>query len=109
MSGGIVVNSSSICKFYFGDFPVSSTVAKKKKSPSAFGRRLKELRVARGLTQVDLSQLTGWPQVMISRMEVSPAWNPTAETVLRLSAALNCTPNDLLMPGSGTDGKSADS
>lgn len=75
---------------------MTTLVAKKRGEPSAIGRRLKELRMARGLTQVELSQATGWTQVAISRMEVSPTWNPTADTILRLAVALNCTPNDLL-------------
>lgn len=77
-------------------------MSKKKKTPSPFGRRMKELRTAAGLTQVELSEATGWPQVMISRMEVSPTWNPTAETILRLAQALKCTPNDLLIEPTAT-------
>lgn len=78
---------------------MASAVAKKRKEASAIGRRLKEIRTNRGMTQVELGEATGWSQVAISRMEASPKWNPTAETVLKLAAALQCTPNDLLIGG----------
>lgn len=71
------------------------TVAKTK-VPSAFGKRLRELRLSRNLTQMDLTSATGIPQSVITRMETSPKANPTAETILKLSVALKCTPNDLL-------------
>lgn len=75
-----------------------AAVAKEKKV-SSFGVRLKAIRLTRGLTQAQLGEMTGWQTNVITRMETSPKWNPTAETVLKLAIALQCTPNDLLIGG----------
>jgi transcriptional regulator with XRE-family HTH domain len=81
-------------------------VARKKQDPSAFGRRLRALRLARGLTQVALGETTGLPQSVVTRMETAPRLNPTMETILKLADALACTPNDLLGYGATpTDGR----
>lgn len=76
-------------------------VSKKKPGPSEFGRRLRTLRLDRGLTQIALGDVTGIPQSVITRMETAPRLNPTMETILKLSDALGCTPNDLLGYGAG--------
>jgi ribosome-binding protein aMBF1 (putative translation factor) len=51
------------------------------------GAQLAAARKARGLTQPDLSALTGIQQAEISRIERG-AGNPTAATLLRLADAL---------------------
>lgn len=51
------------------------------------GAQLAAARRARGLTQPDLSALTGIQQAEISRIE-NGAGNPTAATLLRLADAL---------------------
>ena len=52
------------------------------------GLQFRDARVARGLTQAELSGLTGIPQADISRIERG-AGNPTESTLQRLAHALN--------------------
>ena len=73
-----------------------AVVSKKKKESSPISQRLRAIRLARGLTQVDLGEKIGQPQATVARMETASTWNPSAETILKLAAALGCTPNDLL-------------
>jgi DNA-binding XRE family transcriptional regulator len=54
----------------------------------ALGLQFRDARVSRGLTQADLSGLTGIPQPDISRIERG-AGNPTESTMQRLAHALN--------------------
>jgi XRE family transcriptional regulator, regulator of sulfur utilization len=54
----------------------------------ALGLQFRDARVSRGLTQADLSGLTGIPQADISRIERG-AGNPTESTMQRLAHALN--------------------
>lgn len=68
----------------------------KKKEPSQFGRRLKELRTARNLTQLELTAATGIPQSVITRMERSTKVNPTLETLQKIATALGCTIGELV-------------
>lgn len=68
----------------------------KKTQPSPFGQRLRAIRLARGLTQAQLGAGVGIPQNVVTRMETAARLNPTMETILKLSEALACTPNDLL-------------
>jgi DNA-binding XRE family transcriptional regulator len=54
----------------------------------ALGLQFRDARVSRGLTQAELSGLTGIPQADISRIERG-AGNPTETTMQRLAHALN--------------------
>jgi DNA-binding XRE family transcriptional regulator len=54
----------------------------------ALGLQFRDARVSRGLTQAELSGLTGIPQADISRIERG-AGNPTESTMQRLAHALN--------------------
>jgi DNA-binding XRE family transcriptional regulator len=54
----------------------------------ALGLQFRDARVSRGLTQAQLSGLTGIPQADISRIERG-AGNPTESTMQRLAHALN--------------------
>lgn len=53
----------------------------------ALGLQFRDIRVSRGLTQAELSELTGVPQADISRIERG-AGNPTESTLQRLAHAL---------------------
>lgn len=64
---------------------------------SAFGERVRELRQKRGLTQIELSERSGYPQGRISEIE-SGTRVPNLVTILRLSIALDCKPTALLAP-----------
>ena len=54
-----------------------------------FGARLRELRQKRGLTQVALAEVTGFPQSHISQMERGEKL-PQLATLIRLAVALDC-------------------
>jgi XRE family transcriptional regulator, regulator of sulfur utilization len=54
----------------------------------ALGLQFRDARVRRGLTQAQLSGLTGIPQADITRIERG-AGNPTESTMQRLAHALN--------------------
>lgn len=69
------------------------TVAKRKSEPTEFGLALRRLREAAGMTQEQLSAATGIRAAAISRLEVSPAANPTWDTVTRLAVALGVKPD----------------
>jgi transcriptional regulator with XRE-family HTH domain len=60
----------------------------------AFGLRLKELRVARGMTQEELADHTGFFRTYMSRLETGAA-NPTFDALLVLATALNVAPGAL--------------
>lgn len=67
--------------------------------PSAilFGARLKEKRLALGLTQAELYEQTGITASYISVIERGEA-NPTLEMVEKLSDAVNSTAWDMIRP-----------
>jgi transcriptional regulator with XRE-family HTH domain len=67
-----------------------------KPRPTAFGVRLQSLRLAAGMTQLELGEATGIGRGALAKLEVSPSANPTIETVRKLAVALGCTPNDLI-------------
>ena len=56
---------------------------------------LKELRTARGMTQQELSRLSGIPQNTISMIENKVRGNPGIETLYPLCIALGCTLSDM--------------
>jgi transcriptional regulator with XRE-family HTH domain len=57
----------------------------------AFGLRIKELRVARGMTQEELADQTGFFRTYMSRLETGAA-NPTFDALLVLATALKVVP-----------------
>ncbi|MCO6558496.1 MAG: helix-turn-helix transcriptional regulator [Bifidobacterium sp.] len=59
---------------------------------------LKELRSRRGLTQVQLSELTGLKQQAISEYErgVKNVHLMSLDTALKLAEALHCSPGELV-------------
>jgi transcriptional regulator with XRE-family HTH domain len=54
-----------------------------------FGQRMKEIRQKRGLTQVELSERSGFSQARISELERGSRM-PNLVTILRIAAALEC-------------------
>lgn len=58
-------------------------------------QRIKELRKEKRLTQVQLAQLVGCTQPMITLWE-SGECEPTASAILKLSEALDCSTDYLL-------------
>jgi transcriptional regulator with XRE-family HTH domain len=60
-----------------------------------FGARLREVRQQRGLTQVQVAERTGIAQNHISEIERGTRV-PSVVTMLRLAAALECAPTDLV-------------
>lgn len=68
-------------------------VAKRKDIDPAFGRRLRELRDAAGLTQADLGEKAGMLPGVIARLERAerePGWG----TVLKLAQALGVSTDE---------------
>ncbi len=62
-------------------------------SSTGFGNRLRQLREATGLTQAELAERAGLNKFGVAKLEQGlrePAW----PTVLALSEALGCSPND---------------
>ena len=60
---------------------------------------LRELRTAKGLTQVQLAELCGMPQSTISRIESGSTTGVDFETLDRLAAALGVHPSELIVYG----------
>ena len=60
-----------------------------------FGRNVRELRKAKGLSQEDLEGLTGLKRSYISDMERGTR-NPTLKAVERVAAALGVKPEELV-------------
>lgn len=67
-----------------------------------FGARLREVRQERGLTQVQVGERTGIAQNHISEIERGIRV-PSVVTMLRLAAALECDPTDLVAVFDGVD------
>ncbi len=61
--------------------------------------RLRDLRLARGLTQVQLAGLCGMPQSTISRIESGSTTGVDFETLDRVAAALGVHPSELIVYG----------
>lgn len=59
--------------------------------------RLEEIRTKRKLNQRELSDASGVPQPMISDIENGNVKNPTIKTLFKLSSALKCTVDDLIV------------
>lgn len=60
--------------------------------------RLRQYREAAGLTQVQLSQLSGIDQGHISRIETGQVPRPSVETVRRLAQAVGVSLDDIAQP-----------
>lgn len=61
-------------------------------------QNLKQLRVARGLTQAQLAKLAGVPRATWTNLE-SGAANPTVSVLHKVATALQVTTEELLAPG----------
>jgi transcriptional regulator with XRE-family HTH domain len=61
------------------------------------GRNVRRFRLARGLTQEQLSELSGFTQQYISGLERG-ARNPTIVSLYELALALETTPTALIRP-----------
>lgn len=68
---------------------------KKKQPTHEFWARLMELRQRRGITQVQLAELTGTTQRVISRYE-TVAEHPTVPALIALAKALRVSTDELL-------------
>lgn len=61
----------------------------------SLGKYIKALRHRRGISQWELSKLSGLTRSHISRLELDDYENPTVETFLALARALKVHPNEL--------------
>ena len=64
--------------------------------PSAFGRRLKAVREARGWTQDELSGRASLPSSVISHFETGVRGKPSADNLVKLANALSVSVDFLL-------------
>ena len=69
--------------------------------------RLQLIRKARGISQAELSRLTGIHRTLIARYEGGVTW-PGARKLARLAAALGCSVDDLIGLDSGDEGRRKD-
>jgi transcriptional regulator with XRE-family HTH domain len=65
------------------------------------GMRLKQLRAAKGITQLELSRATGLSLSIIAQLEQGETANPRLNTVKALAKGLGCTLDELA--GEGDD------
>ena len=76
--------------------PIVSGVAKSRhrtgSTPAEVGRRIKERREARGLTQTELGAAAGITQGTLSSIERGKTQNPEVGTILNLASALKTSP-----------------
>lgn len=76
-----------------GDLTKREIIKKRK----FYGLRIKEIRTQRGLSQGQLSKLTGIPNTSISKIE-SGDWSISIDLIIKLARHLdfeiNFTPND---------------
>lgn len=61
------------------------------------GRNVKRIRIARGLTQEELAERSGFSQQYLSDLERGRR-NPTIVSLWELAQALGATPVDLITP-----------
>ena len=64
------------------------------------GEKIRQVRLARGLTQRELAEIAGVSAVTISKLETGAARSASSKTLLRLASALN-TSLDRLFFGEG--------
>jgi DNA-binding XRE family transcriptional regulator len=62
-----------------------------------FAKKVEAARLAAGMTQVELSNLSGLTQSHISQLERA-VWEPRLTTIMALAEALQVEPADLLPP-----------
>jgi len=74
--------------------------AKRPTPAELFGQHLRELRLARGLTQKDVEERSGVLVPYLSSLEAG-ARLPTLTTVMRLADALGCKVSELAKPLDG--------
>lgn len=58
--------------------------------------RLRDLRIKKGLTQQELSFMSGIAQGVISDIESGATQNPRFDTVIKLAKALGCSVADFI-------------
>jgi len=61
----------------------------------SLGKHIREVRLQRGLTQFELSKLTGLTRSHLSRLELDDYHRPSAETFLALANGLKVNPREL--------------
>ena len=71
----------------------------------SLGEYIKAVRHQRGLSQWELSRLSGLTRSHLSRLELDDFENPSAETFLSLARALKIHPNDLYQAAGYIDEK----
>lgn len=60
------------------------------------GERIREVRKAKGISQVDLAQKAGTSQVHLSRIETGENDDPHVSMIRKIAKALGVEPGDLI-------------
>lgn len=66
-----------------------------KRVRATFGRKVRDLRLSRKLSQADLADDAGIRRALVSEVERGEA-NPTLESIVRIALALDVEPAELL-------------
>ncbi|MGZ3477009.1 MAG: helix-turn-helix domain-containing protein, partial [Polyangiales bacterium] len=69
--------------------------------PGALAQNLRQLRLARGLTQEQLAKVSGVPRPTWAHLE-SGAGNPTLAVLMRVAGALQVSIEELISPPKAT-------
>ena len=77
-----------------------SIITNANQSQESFAHRLRQLRVQKAMTQMELGRLTDVSQVYIGRLEKGSS-QPTADVIKRLAHSLDVT-SGYLLEGEGT-------
>lgn len=70
--------------------------------PAAFGARLRRIRLKKGLTLAQTTELTGISTAYLSDMERGKRGSPTAQTLTKLADAFDVSVDEILGRNSGT-------
>lgn len=62
------------------------------------GYRIKEIREAKGMTQVELEEKSGISRVTISALENGTMRNTTTKTLVAIASALGVTVDSIFLP-----------
>ena len=75
--------------------PLLVRIAARKHFDCMVAARLSSIREMRGMTQADVAKLSGLKPAAVSHFETARR-RPCLANLMRLCAALRCTPNDIL-------------
>jgi DNA-binding XRE family transcriptional regulator len=90
-----VIQEVGYCLCELAKNPRNTVTVRRDEGASETGRRVRQLRIAAGLTQTALAKRAGMNRTHLSRLERSRL-TPTLLTLTRLAKTLQVTPRSLL-------------